>query len=238
MSVKTFDVKHFNSVSRSSHSEDQWSLFFSFFLSHIRRNRLILFYSILWGLTFEYSIICQRHIISDSDVAHYSTPFPTVVCGIYSCNVTRFLFRQVFFFHTEQIFYRLHPDNERLQPWDELCALFKSFHASALSLKRLCSASFCCFRKYISFFTFPPQITVVDTKITEPNGHKHSRGKWKTWQMVIWQPKMDVFFLCEHIFWVVVRLKKTQKQNQVPTKVQKNRKMTENIDNQWEWPRQ
>lgn len=96
MSVKTFDVKHFNSVSRSSRSEDQWSLFF-FFLSHIRRNRLILFYSILWGLTFEYSIICQRHIISDSDVAHYSTPFPTVVCGIYSCNVTRFLFRQVFF---------------------------------------------------------------------------------------------------------------------------------------------
>lgn len=50
--------------------------------------------------------------------------------------------------------------------------------------------------------------------------------------MVIWQPKMDVFFLCEHILWVVVRLKKTQKQNQVPTKVQKNRKMTENIDNQ------
>lgn len=124
-----------------------------------------------------------------------------------------------------RFFYLLHPDNERLQPWDVLCRFFKSSRASALGLKWLCSASFCSLRKFIYFFTFPPQITVADAKVTEPNGHKHSWGKWKTWQMAIWQPEMDAF-LWEHILRGCREIQKNKTKQ----------KMNGNTDNHWEWP--
>lgn len=123
----------------------------------------------------------------------------------------------------------LHLDYERLQPWDVLCAFFKSLYASALGLKWLC---ICLQFQQTYFFTFPPQIIVADAKVTKPNGHKHSWRKRKTWQMIIRQPKMDVF-PCEHILWVVERLKKP-KERQKSKFPHKNKKTGRNDRKHWQ----